>query len=317
MKFKKLGFHKYVLPALIEGERLEEEAMQRASKEGPVEVHNWCDMAWAAKSAVLFDCRKLDMDFVMDTWRAAFEEAERLKQKIRLPFESCYFMLDGANGLTPDVLAYEEEELHADLEAAEKTGFTEFPGEVSYGTRVCVVPFFPNESSYENGASIDLPHSHGEFANGTYEHDGNHEFFMWRSFNPVEEMSNLDAGHALVGVLTLLSEKLLSTQVLPDPCPRLNAAREKRGRPPISDEVRVLTLNLAEVRRVAQAPVGTHESPRLHWRRGHDRVVHRGSEFEKKTWVRRCLVGDPDRGFVHKDYRIAWQVPMLRSSSPN
>jgi hypothetical protein len=45
---------------------------------------------------------------------------------------------------------------------------------------------------------------------------------------------------------------------------------------------------------------GTHASPRLHERRGHWRHLRSG----KRVWVRNCLVGDPNRGVIEKDYRV-------------
>lgn len=45
---------------------------------------------------------------------------------------------------------------------------------------------------------------------------------------------------------------------------------------------------------------GSHATPRLHVRRGHVRALSSG----KLTWVRQCLVGNPDRGVVEKDYHV-------------
>lgn len=45
------------------------------------------------------------------------------------------------------------------------------------------------------------------------------------------------------------------------------------------------------------APTGTRK--RLHFRRGHWRHYQ-----ESKTWIRWCLVGDPDLGFVDKHYKL-------------
>jgi hypothetical protein len=46
--------------------------------------------------------------------------------------------------------------------------------------------------------------------------------------------------------------------------------------------------------------LGTHASPRLHWRRGHIRRL-----TEKTTWVRPTLVGVDSGGVVLHDYRTA------------
>ncbi len=79
---------------------------------------------------------------------------------------------------------------------------------------------------------------------------------------------------------------------------KLNRAREKSGRPPIAD---YNVISLAYRERVKPLPdrqkTGAHH--RLHFRRGHWR------HFETfKTWVRWTLVGDPNLGFVDKEYRL-------------
>lgn len=45
---------------------------------------------------------------------------------------------------------------------------------------------------------------------------------------------------------------------------------------------------------------GTHASPRLHFRRGHIRHLQKGVS----VWVRDCMVGKADKGFVDKDYKV-------------
>jgi hypothetical protein len=45
---------------------------------------------------------------------------------------------------------------------------------------------------------------------------------------------------------------------------------------------------------------GSHASPRLHLRRGHLRRLDTGPVI----WVRHCMVGNPDRGVVEKDYAM-------------
>lgn len=51
----------------------------------------------------------------------------------------------------------------------------------------------------------------------------------------------------------------------------------------------------------AMEGTGTHASPRLHWRRGHQRILRSG----RITWVRPTLVGDANRGLVVHDYQMA------------
>jgi hypothetical protein len=70
----------------------------------------------------------------------------------------------------------------------------------------------------------------------------------------------------------------------------INKKRIARGEEPINTYV-VVTINTDRVRQDT-ARLGTHASPRLHWRRGHKRRLPDGHT----TWVRPCLVGTPSRG---------------------
>lgn len=81
---------------------------------------------------------------------------------------------------------------------------------------------------------------------------------------------------------------------------KLVRSREKNGRvPPVSHHV----VSLA--RRVRAAPLPDpdhtveHGKVRLHFRRGHWRHYE-----NRKTWIRWTLVGNPDLGFVEKEYRL-------------
>ena len=78
---------------------------------------------------------------------------------------------------------------------------------------------------------------------------------------------------------------------------KLNRAREKAGKVPVHD---YHVVRLAERKRAGPSPLtGTHRSPRLHFRRGHWR------HYETfKTWIRWTLVGNPDLGFIDKEYRL-------------
>jgi hypothetical protein len=100
----------------------------------------------------------------------------------------------------------------------------------------------------------------------------------------VMKMQLQETAKLLLGVLTLMNEHLLGTEIRPDPSPQLTRARLRRGRLPLYAQTRVLTINLGSLRRLAKANDSKrHESPSLHWRRGHWRALHRGSEFEGRT----------------------------------
>ena len=77
----------------------------------------------------------------------------------------------------------------------------------------------------------------------------------------------------------------------------LNEKRTKRGKPPLSD---YRVVDLARRHRVANPNAGhTGGKKRLHFRRGHWRHYE-----ASKTWIRWCLVGDPDLGFIAKHYAL-------------
>lgn len=78
---------------------------------------------------------------------------------------------------------------------------------------------------------------------------------------------------------------------------KLNEKRVKSGREPLSD---YHVVDLAKRHRVAN-PLHGHSGSkkRLHFRRGHWRHYE-----AMKVWVRWCLVGDPDLGFIQKNYTL-------------
>jgi hypothetical protein len=95
-----------------------------------------------------------------------------------------------------------------------------------------------------------------------------------------------------------LEAEIAETEIVRAPH-KLNRARIKRGKLPLSD---YHIINLARRSRVApllDGETAERNGPRLHFRRGHWRhfVSH-------KTWIKWTLVGDPDLGFIDKDYRL-------------
>lgn len=78
-----------------------------------------------------------------------------------------------------------------------------------------------------------------------------------------------------------------------------NRIREKKGRAPLRS-YHVVRLDRRERGRPAEESAGVERrSPRLHFRRGHWRHF-----AASRTWIKWTLVGDPDLGFVDKDYRL-------------
>lgn len=79
------------------------------------------------------------------------------------------------------------------------------------------------------------------------------------------------------------------------PPSKLQKKRAKKGKTPLFS---YWTLHLRGRGENGEEMGGTHESPRVHLRRGHPRQYAPG----KWTWVQPCVVGNPERGMVHKDY---------------
>jgi hypothetical protein len=79
---------------------------------------------------------------------------------------------------------------------------------------------------------------------------------------------------------------------------KLNRRRQEDGKCPLFD-YRVVSL-ARRVRAIGPSMGGAIQGKkRLHFRRGHWRHY---AEF--KTWVRWTLVGNPDLGFIHQEYRL-------------
>lgn len=117
--------------------------------------------------------------------------------------------------------------------------------------------------------------------------------------------SGLDAMRSLIfsqirAVCISLDAEVATTEIVRAPH-KLNRAREKLGRAPLVD---YHVVRLAHRSRAASLPdaSGEHDkrtSPRLHFRRGHWRHF-----ANHKSWVRWQLVGNPDLGFIDKEYRV-------------
>lgn len=78
---------------------------------------------------------------------------------------------------------------------------------------------------------------------------------------------------------------------------KLNEKRIRAGKVPLAD---YRVVDLSRRHRVANPVAGQcGGKKRLHFRRGHWRHYE-----TSKTWIRWCLVGDPDLGFISKHYQL-------------
>lgn len=110
-------------------------------------------------------------------------------------------------------------------------------------------------------------------------------------------------GVAALGRVKLLLELLQCNNVyvsVNEPPRELNKKRIRNGDTPI---LSYRTLHLGGPRDVIRYPeleLPTRGAPCLHLRRGHIRRL----ADSRKTWVSSCLVGDPNKGEVRKDYVV-------------
>lgn len=119
------------------------------------------------------------------------------------------------------------------------------------------------------------------------------ELFQWSMTGGTESL--------FLSGLAALSSKGPEIRTLAAP-EKLNKQRAKKGKPPVF-EYRIVDIPAWALAK-ADGLGGTHASPRLHWRRGHERRIGEG----RKTFVHAHLVGCADRGFIHKDYAVAPEV---------
>lgn len=87
------------------------------------------------------------------------------------------------------------------------------------------------------------------------------------------------------------------------PSEKLNKKKIKSGKCPVFS-YKTLVLSMSSVDKNSNGNGSSHQSPRVHLRRGHIRRLNSG----KMTWVQACVVGDKCRGVVMKDYQLAHGV---------
>jgi hypothetical protein len=94
-----------------------------------------------------------------------------------------------------------------------------------------------------------------------------------------------------------LDAEVATSEVIRAPV-KLNEKRARSGKPPLPD---YRVVDLARRHRIASptGSTGTGTKKRLHFRRGHWRHYE-----ASKTWVRWCLVGNFELGFIDKHYRL-------------
>ena len=106
------------------------------------------------------------------------------------------------------------------------------------------------------------------------------------------------ASHSVFELVEALSCRNVSAEPIEKVDPAVNARRVKAGKLPIY-ETKMLVIRTGNVDKQGQALGGTHASPRQHLRRGHIRRLPGGN-----VWINACVVGDPTKGRIDKQYTI-------------
>ena len=116
-------------------------------------------------------------------------------------------------------------------------------------------------------------------------------------------VSEIDPYRAEIHAIWVLLSLLLAlqccnvkTENVPVPI-ALNKKRVERKKLPFV-EYKILTVGTEHAGSLSGS--GTHASPRQHIRRGHIRRI----TDTRTVWVNQCMVGDPNKGTIVKDYRV-------------
>lgn len=122
---------------------------------------------------------------------------------------------------------------------------------------------------------------------------------LWCGFNVAEDSESKATRFVysqIRAICIALDAEVATHSVVRAPA-RLNEKRAKAGKVPLRD---FHVVDLARRHRIANPAHGDGGTKkRLHFRRGHWR------HFEQsKTWVKWCLVGNPDLGFISKHYSL-------------
>jgi hypothetical protein len=265
-------------------------------------------------AATIYDCRQLPIGFLEDTGDAYLHELKETQGVLKLPELTCYFEFpDHIYVIAGTAMS---EEMNGTITKGDETWEFQPPqvGSVCYYGWTFYPPISP-----EIVAEAMIPQA-GIITNM--------HFDDLKSGPPFDSAIGIgaakkagDAATAygkflMAGVIALLNEKYLIDHVKKDPKPYINKIRRKKGKPPISSDTHLLRVNVPMVRYEARKhePTGRHhESPCLHWRRGHRRILpplYEGDNQARSTWVKRHLVGDPSKGYAPvKGYRLRYKEP--------
>lgn len=265
-----------------------------------------------------FDCRSLNAGFVLDSGAERLEELRAGGQFPMSPFPNCVFEFGDR-----DVTVSTASSVMVDADMDESDVRAIEPGDGNQSLEIRSYSWPATQMKMDDlASSVELRdlESHKQNNTDAYHIDDESlrspdDIKPWTDFpftfvncHDEQRLGPLtDAALLVLGMFTLLEESLVTSRQV---SVRPEGSEQKLIRNGLRVNglsYRIITLNLAEAhRRTRGVALHAHESPMLHWRRGSWHTLYRGSEFEKRVWHRRCLVGDPDKGFVSKHYRAVW-----------
>ena len=242
--------------------------------------------------------------FVCDPYTLPAAPTQNLETAIRPPYPLTSIAFESPDGV-PVVIFCRP----ADLLDKAKTGLSIFNAVGSVDDVLVLCSFVKAPSGFDQFSGKWLPVPVFDFLG--YTKNSNAKFdTMAQTYQVVKDFDSLpvrsktafaDASkNASLEVHNLFSA-LATThteEVIQQASPK-NNRRILDGKLPIW-EVKTLVLKTPVTRTVSEYQGGTHASPRQHIRRGHYRHYKSG----KIAWVRDCIVGSLEKGFVHKDYRV-------------
>ena len=103
---------------------------------------------------------------------------------------------------------------------------------------------------------------------------------------------------AVIELLEALSCRNVSTTNYQDASTK-NGKRISEGKLPFYETKMLVVDTRAMVSSKGVYLGGTHASPRQHLRRGHIRRLPKDN-----IWIQPCVVGDPNKGTIHKQYAV-------------
>jgi len=122
---------------------------------------------------------------------------------------------------------------------------------------------------------------------------------LWCGFNVAEESESKATRfvHAQIRAICIALDLDVAVHSVVRAPARLNEKRAKAGKVPLRD---FHIVDLARKHRIANPAHGDGGTKkRLHFRHGHWRHYE-----TSKTWIKWCLVGNPDLGFITKHYSL-------------